>query len=62
MVTMWFIFISMGSNASQVLPHNLPLFKSEDACMKVVAEIKQVADRYGKYTCLPIETEGSTWK
>lgn len=59
MVTMWFIFISLGSNASQVLPHNLPLFKSEDACMKVAVEIKQVVDRYGEYTCLPIQVEKS---
>ena len=62
MVTMWFIFISMASNSSQVLPHELPLFKSEDACMKVVVQIEQVADRYGKYTCLPIDVEGSIWK
>lgn len=59
MVTMWFIFIGMGTPASQVLPHDLPLFKSEDACMKVVKEIRQVAYPNGVYTCLPIEVQAS---
>lgn len=57
MVTMYFIFISMASNSSQMLPHQLPLFKDKPACEKVLSRIQQVADRYGKYTCLPIEVE-----
>lgn len=58
MVTMWFIVISLYSNSSVEIPHDLPLFKDEQSCKVTAMHIEDAMGRNGKYTCLPIDVEG----
>lgn len=56
MITMYFIYLYTFSNSTQMIPHNLPLFKEKGQCEEVIKEIKAVAPS-GEFNCLPIKME-----